>query len=323
MKALVLKDLEHGLEYVEDYPRPTSKPGWTVVDVRCTAINRRDIWITKGMYAGIRLPVILGSDASGYVDGAPVVVNPGLDWGDDPRFQSRAFHILGMPTDGSFAEQVLVPTANLYPKPKHLNFQEAAALPLAGVTAWRALFTRGGLSKSDRVLITGIGGGVAHLAMKFALAAGADVYVTSSNNRHLEKALELGVTFGVNYRETEAWDKTLKAHANGFDLVIDSAGGAPYARLIKLLDFGGRIVSYGGTLGPVPSLSPQVIFWKQLNLMGSTMGSPRDFSDMLEFVSRYEIVPDIGATYPLSEGKTAFEYAANGGHRKVVITVKD
>ncbi len=323
MKALVLRERNAFPVFEPDYPDPVGKEGWSVVGLAYAAINRRDIWISQGMYAGITLPVVLGSDASGYVDHRPVLINPGLDWGDSPEYQSRKFNILGMPLDGTFAQSVRVPDSHIYPIPAHLNMKEAAALPLAGVTAYRALFTRGRLYKGERVLITGIGGGVAHLVMKFAIAAGAEVFVSSSNEKLLAEAVDSGARFGVNYKYNPDWSVSLKERVGAFDLIIDSAGGAPYPTLVKLLDFGGRIVSYGGTLGRIPGLSPQLIFWKQLNLLGSTMGSPTDFEAMLDFVSEYEIVPDIGAVFPLSEGAEAFAFAAKGGHRKVVFEIEE
>ncbi len=320
MKALVLQALHQPLSFVPDYPEPEQINNYRIVRLNYAAINRRDIWIQKGQYAHIRVPVILGSDGSGWLDDKPVIINPGFNWGNKESHQGENFSILGMPLNGTFAEQVSVPKNNIYPLPNHLRLKEGAALPLAGVTAWRALFTRGRITPKDRVLITGIGGGVAHLVMKFALAVGAQVSVTSSKDEYLERALKQGCYSVANYKEKD-WPNVLKSKVNSFDLIVDSAGGAAYTSLVKLLDFGGRLVSYGGTTGVIPALSPQIIFWKQLNLLGSTMGSPKDFEDMLDFVRKHEIVPEIGDTFPLSQGQTAFEQAELGGHRKIVLEI--
>ncbi len=322
MKALVFQGVQEPLLYRDDYPVSTPPEGWTLVRVAYAAINRRDIWIRQGLYAGIKAPCILGSDACGYCEGQRVVINPGLFWGENPEYQSRDFRVLGMPDDGTFADYVAVPRSNIYPAPSHLDDVHAAALPLAGVTAYRALFTRGKLQPQHTVLITGIGGGVAHLAMKMAIAIGAKVYVSSSRPSYIQQAVEEGAAEGVNYRDGD-WDKQLKQMCpDGFDLIIDSAGGDAFARLVRLLRYGGRLVTYGGTLGPVNGLSPQVIFWKQLNIVGSTMGSDADFQAMLELVERHRITPDVGKVFPLQQGEEAFQWAWKGGRKKSVLLIR-
>jgi len=226
-----------------------------------------------------------------------------------------------MPDDGTFADYVAVPESNIYAAPTHLDDVHAAALPLAGVTAYRALFSRGQLQPGQNVLITGIGGGVAHLAMKMAIAIGAKVYVSSSQSLYIRQAREEGAVAGVNYRDDD-WDKQLKQMCpDGWDLIIDSAGGEVFARLVRLLRYGGRIVTYGGTLGPINGLSPQVIFWKQLHILGSTMGSEEDFQAMLQLVERYRITPDVGKVFPLRQGEEAFQWAWKGGRKKTVLQI--
>lgn len=310
MNALVLTALNQPLQY-QQMPDPAPAPGMAVVRLRAAALNHRDVFIRDGQYARIALPVIPGSDGVGEYRGRAVLIDPSLDWGDDPRAQGRAFHILGLPTNGTFAGQVLVPAKNLHPKPEHLDWEQAAALPLAGVTAWRALFTRCRLQRGERVLITGIGGGVALTALQFAVAAGAEVFVTSGSDDKLRQAVALGARGGVNYR-AEDWDKQLRADAGGFDVVLDSAGGDGFTALLGLCNPAARIGVYGGTLGKVNGLSPQILFWKQISILGSTMGTRQDFRAMLRFVNEHRIVPVIDRVYPLSEGNAALDRMAAG-----------
>jgi len=199
-----------------------------------------------------------------------------------------------------------VPAMQLHPKPAHLNWQEAAALPLAGVTAYRAVFSQGGLEAGQTVLITGIGGGVATFALQFAVAAGAKVWVTSSSPHKIQRAVTLGAQGGFDYTN-ETWTKECAKLAGAPELIIDSAGGAGYGALLHLAAPGGRIVNYGSTAGPPPKLDLFKIFWKQLRIQGSTMGSPRDFAAMLKLVDQHGIKPVIDATFPLAEGNRALE----------------
>jgi zinc-binding alcohol dehydrogenase/oxidoreductase len=316
MKALVLSAIKTPLA-LEDRPEPSPAAGEAFITLKAAALNRRDYWITQGMYPGIKLPVVLGSDGAGVVAsvganvdaawrGREVLIDPALDWGDSEAAQSTKFHILGLPRDGTFAEQVVVPATQLHDKPSHLTWQEAAALPLAGVTAYRALFSQGGLQRGDAVLITGIGGGVATFALQFAVAAGASVWVTSSSDEKIARAVALGAQGGFNYKQ-ESWPKEAAAAMPPPDLIIDSAGGSGYAGLVHLAAQGGRIVNYGATAGPPEKLDLFKVFWKQLRLQGSTMGSPADFAAMLALVNEHKIKPIVDATFPLSEGNQAIE----------------
>jgi len=316
MQALVLEEINKPLSFVER-PDLTAGPGEVLVAVKAAALNRRDFWITQGMYPGVKMPVVLGSDGAGIVtevgEGVEpqwrdraVVINPGLAWGANRSVQSSDFRILGMPDDGTFATQVVVPADAVHQKPDHLSWQQAAALPLGGVTAYRALFTQGQLTRGDRVLVTGVGGGVATVTVQIAVAAGATVYVTSSSNDKLERARELGAAAGFNYTRKE-WPAELKSEAGAVDLVVDSAGGEGYEAIVNLAAPGGRIVSYGATTGPAKKLDLFKIFWKQLRLAGTTMGSPEDFREMIEFVGRHQIAPTIDQVVPLADGGAAVE----------------
>jgi zinc-binding alcohol dehydrogenase/oxidoreductase len=311
MKALVLNALHQPLDY-QDMPIPEPGAGEVLVTLRAAALNHRDVYITQGLYGGIKFPTILGSDGAGECRGKAVVIDPTIGWGENPRVQAKDFGILGMPQDGTFAECIKVPEANLHPKPEHLSWEQATALPLAGVTAYRVLFTRCQVQAGEKVLITGIGGGVALFALQFAVAAGAEVWVTSGSDEKIEKARQWGAAGGANYR-VEAWDKQLRQQTGGFDVVIDSAAGDGFAALAGLCNPGARIGLYGGTRGKINGLSPQLVFWKQLNIFGSTMGDPQDFKHMLDLVNTHRIVPVVDSVFDLSEGNAALEKMNGGG----------
>src|SRR5690606_19356667 len=187
MKAIVLEGINQPLR-LKQVPVPELAAGEILVQVKAAALNRRDWWIQQGQYAGLKFPIILGSDGAGVIEavgpyvsdqwiGKAVVINPSIAWGNQEAFQQKDFQILGLPKDGTFAEYVKVPVDNLYEKPEHLSFEEAAALPLGGVTAYRALFSRADLKQGEKVLITGVGGGAATFALQWAVYAGATVYV--------------------------------------------------------------------------------------------------------------------------------------------------
>lgn len=344
MKALIVKEL-NALPVYGEHPSPQPKKNEVLVRIHAAALNHRDLFITQGLYASIQLPVILGSDGAGEVDtakghlpafapagrsfseggkatahppsfaeataGKRVLLYPALDWGDSPNYQGKTFRVLGMPENGTFAEQICIPKQNVFPVPEHLNWEQAAALPLAGLTAWRTLFSRCRLKKGEKVLITGIGGGVALTAMQLAVAAGAVVFVSSGSDDKIERAVQLGARGGANYREP-GWDKRLKQEAGGFDVIIDSAAGDGFALFPGICNPGARIGLYGGSLGKVNGLSMQPVFWKQISILGSTMGSPREFRAMLAFVEKHAIVPVVDSVFPLAEGAKAFERMEKG-----------
>ena len=241
--------------------------GQVIVDIEAAALNHRDVWITKGLYAGIKTPTILGSDGAGMVGDRSVVINPNIDWGSDEAFQNKSYNILGMPDHGTFADKVVVDEHKVFDKPLHLNMHEAAALPLGSMTAYRALFTKGKATENDTVLISGIGGGVAMFAFQFALANGATVAVTSSSKEKRKKAIDMGADAAYDYNKTD-WHKDFMADLGGADVVIDGAGGDGFGSYPKLAYPGARLVIYGGTAGRLHNLSPQIIFWKQLRNHG-------------------------------------------------------
>jgi len=306
-KALVLTESKQLPEYI-DYSFDV-KPAHdeVYVNLETSALNRRDYWITKGLYPNIETGVILGSDGMGCIDGRRVLINPGLYWGEKQAYQSADFQVLGLPRHGTFSQKVLVPSSHLYDVPAHLSDSEAAAMPLAGVTAFRVLFSQCKVSSSDTVLISGVGGGVAHFVLLFALARGARVIVTSGSEEKIQKAKTLGAKDGVNYKSKEWVDQLMEIQPNGFDVIIDSAAGSGFKHFISLSAPGARIGIYGGTQGKIDTINPQILFWRQISIHGSTMGSPSDFKSMLEFVDTHEIRPVVDAVLPMSDYYKGFQ----------------
>ena len=250
MKALVLDEIKQPL-VLQERPSPKGGKDKVIVKLMAAALNRRDYWITQGMYPGIQCPIILGSDGAGItdIDKKEAIINPGYNWGDRQEVQSSDFKILGMPDDGTFAEEIAVPKEQLSAKPKHLSWEQAAALPLAGLTAYRALFKQGKLQSSQTVVITGIGGGVACIALKLAVAAGATVIVTSSSNAKIDKTLDAGATAGFLYT-IEEYTSQINEQFGPVHLIIDSAGENGFSELVEMVCPGGTIVNYGITVGP-------------------------------------------------------------------------
>ncbi len=310
MQALVFREKGKPL-YFGEWPDPEPAAGEVVVSLEAAALNHRDVFITQGLYPGIETPIILGSDGAGRLEGREVVLNPSIGWGPDPEIQAKSYRILGLPDPGTFAQKVALPASQVYDKPAHLSREEAAALPLAGLTAYRALFTKGQVEPGQKVLISGVGGGVALFAFQFALAAGAEVYVTSGSEEKLARAREMGAAGGVNYKNPD-WGKELKSKAGAFQLVLDGAGGEGFTTLLKLCAPAARLVTYGGTQGAVPKFMPQHIFWKQLSVLGTSMGNDGEFADMLKLVADKQIRPEVDSTYPLEQGAAAFERMDQG-----------
>ena len=310
MKALVLEGEKQALTYKSiDSPKPEN--GKVVVNIKAAALNHRDVYVTQGLYPGVVFPIILGSDGAGLLGDREVIINPSLNWGNNPNFQQKSYKILGLPDNGTFAEKVLVPENKIYDKPAHLNFEQAAALPLAGLTAYRALFTKAQLKKGEKVLISGVGGGVALFACQFAVAVGAEVYVTSGSEEKIEKAVNLGTKGGVNYKSAE-WPKDLKNIAGGFDVIIDSAGGDGFSSFLKVANPGCRIAIYGGTRGKIQNISPQILFWKQISILGTTMGNDDDFKNMLDFVNQYQVIPVVDSVFDMEDVNEALERMDKG-----------
>jgi len=319
MKALVLNELG-GPENlaIAEVPQPQPAAGEVRVAISHAALNRRDVWITVGKYPRVELPSIGGSDGAGVVDavgtgvdanlvGQEVVIYPARDWGDDPRCGGANFRVLGMPDQGTFAESICVPATDIAAKPDHLTFEQAAALPLAGLTSWRALVTHGEVKAGQKVLVTGIGGGVAAFALLWARHHGAEVYVTSGSEEKLEAAKSLGARDGVSYHDT-GWDKAIAKMSGGIDIVIDSAGGPVVNKAMNTLNAGGRFVFFGATLGnPEAGLEMAKMFFKQARIQGTTMGMPAEFHAMLDFVRTHRIEPVVDQVFPFAEAVAAHQ----------------
>ncbi|WP_223651017.1 alcohol dehydrogenase catalytic domain-containing protein [Hymenobacter psoromatis] len=333
MLALQL-DAPHQPAVAREIPTPQPATNEVLVRLHAAALNHRDVWIQQGQYAGIKLPCTLGADGSGEIAalgagvtgwavGAPVLIYPGVAWGNEQRAQGRDFRVLGMPDPGTFAEYTTVPAHYVRPRPAHLSWEQAAALPLAGLTAYRAAFGRARVQAGERVLVTGVGGGVALQAAQFCAARGAEVWVTSGDDDKLARALglPLGLRGGLNYK-AENWGRTLTQQAGGgFDVIVDSAAGAAFGTLLDVAAPGGRLVFYGATLGNVPQLPAAKVFWKQLSILGSSMGSEQDFDDMLALVNEHQLVPVVDKVFPLAEGEAALRYLEAGRQLgKVVLT---
>jgi NADPH:quinone reductase-like Zn-dependent oxidoreductase len=334
MKAVRLTELG-GPEklHVEDIPTPEPGPGQILVRIKRAAFNRRDVFITQNLYPGIVLPRTLGSDGcgeiaalgegvSGHDVGAPVVINPELGWHGDGPLPDKTGDILGMPSDGTFAEYVVVPAANVYAKPKALSDDEAAAIPLAGLTAYRATFTRGKITKDDVVLIPGVGSGVQTFVLVYAKHVGARTIVTSGSDEKLERAKAFGADVAINYNTDPDWHKTARKAAGGAGptLVVDSTGGDTLSKSIDIVAPGGRVVIYGGTRGDT-KVRPFSIFWKHIDVLGTSMGSPSDFRGMLALFET-GMKPAVDRVFPMDDVVAAAERVLAGDQfGKVVLAI--
>lgn len=297
---------------IKNIPEPEIGEDEILIKLNYASLNHRDIWISEGMYPKIKLPVILGSDgagvvyalginAEGFKEGDEVIINPGFDWGVNEDFQSREFNILGLPSDGTFAEYVKVKKDYVHKKPESLNLEQASSLPLAGITAYRALFKKAKIKSGENILITGIGGGVSMLAMMFALKAGVNVYVTSGCNDKINFAINLGAKAGVNYNDENWFDKISKLADGNINIILDSAGGNSFSKFIEIISSGGRIISYGSSFGNADNINLHMLYWKQIKIYGTAMGSRSDFMEMLEYVNEKNVVPVIDNIFPLEE----------------------
>ena len=290
-------------------------PGEVVVDIRAAALNRRDLRVISGGWPGCEAPLTPGSDGCGVVRslgpgaggvavGDEVVILPSLSWGDDITRHALEFRILGGPDDGTFAEQVRVPAQNVFPKPARLSVEQTAALPLAGLTVWRALFTRGRLRSGQTVLITGAGAGTSTFAVQIAHAAGARVLVTSSSADKLERARALGAEAGFDYRASGFEQEVVAYTRGGADLVIDSAG--TWESSLACVRTGGTIVTMGFAGAPRTEIGIPDFYRKQVSLVGTMMGGPVEFRALLAAVDSQSWIPVVDSTRPLDEAPAAF-----------------
>ncbi len=333
MKALYLETAD-GPESVSvrEVETPTPKPGEVRVAIKAASMNHRELWIPRGQYPGMKLPATLGCDGAGIVDmlgegvagasvGDEVVLYPGRDWGSNRRTPGKEFGLLGMPHPGTIAEYICVPVDNLAPKPGFMSFEEAAATPLTGLTSWRALMFKGELQAGETVLIIGVGGGVATFGLALAVAKGAQVYVTGENEAVLDRARQMGARGGLDFNDPE-WRKQVMKLTGGVDVVLDGAPAPSFANYVRSINPGARIVIYGSTAGNSFQVNATDIFLRSATVLGSQVGDPQDFRDMLEFVGTHRIKPVIERSFPLAEAKEALLHLQND-HKfgKVVVTV--
>jgi len=326
---------EHGelgvLQYA-DVPDPEPGPGQVVVRVRACALNHLDVFVRQG-WPGLKLDLphwtgadvageiaALGEGVAGWEVGQRVVVEPGTCTCED-AFTRRGEHslspgyvILGEQIRGGQAEYLAVPAASLVPMPDGWDFPDAAAPLLVSLTAWRMLIHRARLRAGESVLVIGAGGGVNSMAIQIAKLAGATVYTLTSTAEKMEKARQLGADVVLNYQEDPQWSRTLykMTGRRGVDVVVDNVGRATLAQSMRAVSRGGRIVIVGNTSGPKVEIDVRFIFGKQINLIGSTMGTHQDFRDVTDLLWAGELKPVVDRVVPLSEGKAAFEALERG-----------
>ena len=332
MKAALFKGRELPL-VVDEYKKPKPVKDQVVIKLKYAALNHRDLWVMREQTQQFPQGIILGSDGAGIVEdvgedadpmmvGAEVIINPSLDWGNNPIVQGDSFRILGFPDNGTFAEYITIAKQYVFEKPEHLSFEESAAVPLAGLTAYRALFTKARLRHGEKVLITGIGGGAALWALQFAVAYKARVYVTSGSDEKICRAKELGAVNGFNYKNPQ-WAEQAQKDAGGFDIIIDTAGGPEFGKFIDLAMPGARIVNFGRTAGNITEISTRSLYSKQISIFGTTMGTRDEFLSMLHFLESRNIKPVIDKTFPLTQINEAFQRMDNSNQSgKIVLEIR-
>ena len=312
---------------LEDAPDPVAEPGEVLVRIHASALNHLDLWIRKGL-PSVPKPRILGADGAGVVEalgdgvtgfdlGERVVLNPGIEAG------GGRIHVIGEHGDGTNAELIAVPATNVHPIPEGLAFEEAAAFPLVFETAYRMLVTRAGLREGEWVLAWGIGGGVSTAVLAIAKALGARVLITSSSEAKLERARELGADATVNHSTGDVKAAVQEATGgHGIDVVVETVGEATWATSLQVAAAGGRITVCGATTGPNPPAALHRIWWKQLSILGSTMGTGEDFAGAYELVASGRVRPVIDTVLPLEEIRAAHERLEAGEQLgKIVLSI--
>ncbi|GMV03896.1 MAG: alcohol dehydrogenase [Gemmatimonadota bacterium] len=317
---------------LQEVPVPQPGPGEVLVKVGASAMNHLDLWVRRGLPIETPMPHIGGSDIAGTVEalgpgvtgvetGTRVVVDPslGYDWysGQDrgPGFESRPLRLLGEHTQGGFAEYAAVPAANLLSLPDDVSFEDAAAAALVFVTAWRGLMTRARLRAGERVLITGASGGVSTAAIQIAKMAGATVYAVTSGPENVERVRGLGADVVYDRKRVEDFSRELwrDTDKRGVHVALDSVGEAVWPQCLKALGVGGRLVCYGATSGARGSTELRVVFWKQLSILGTTMGSPWEFREVMRLVFAGRLRPVVHAVLPLEDAARGHEMLEAGG----------
>jgi NADPH2:quinone reductase len=339
MKAVQFS--EHGdadvLEY-DEFPDPDPGPEEVLVDVKAGALNHLDVWTRRGMPSPGEFPHVPGSDAAGIVEavgdrvtrfepGDHVAVAAASHCGDcelcrHGEFTAcEEFYIVGEHVRGVHAEQFALPADNLVQVPEHVDFETAAAAPLVFQTAWRMLVTRAEIEQGESVLVLGASGGVGHAAVQIADYAGAEVFATGSTESKLAAAEELGADHTIDYTERE-FDEAVHelTDGRGVDVVVDHIAGETWEKSIRSLVKRGRLVTCGATAGPSPETDVSTVFWNQLDILGSTMGTPGEVDDVLDLVWDGTFEPRVRETLPMSEASRAHELLEDReGFGKVVV----
>jgi zinc-binding alcohol dehydrogenase/oxidoreductase len=300
----------------EDVPDPVPRDDEVLVELRAASLNHLDVWIRKGL-PSVPKPRILGADGAGVVAGTEtrVVINPGI-------MSGGKIHIVGETMDGTHAELIAVPRDSLHPIPDSLSFEDAAAFPLVFVTAYRMLVTRARVQEGEWVLIWGIGGGVATAALAIAKALGAKVAVTSSSDEKLARARELGADLGINHTTGDVVATVKEATGGGAHVIVDDVGEATWKRTLEAARAEARIVVCGATTGPNPPAALHRLWWKQLSILGSSMGTPEDFQGAFDLVVAGNALPVVDRVYPLADTRAAHERLEAGEQfGKIVLSI--
>jgi zinc-binding alcohol dehydrogenase/oxidoreductase len=296
----------------EEAPDPEPGPGEVLVELQAASLNHLDLWVRKGL-PSVPKPRILGADGAGLVDGRRVLINPGIEHGEK-------ITVVGEHMDGTHAELIAVPESNVYPIPDGMSFEEAAAFPLVYETAYRMLVTRAGLREGEWVLVWGVGGGIATAANAIARALGASTIVTSSKD---EKLAAVDADAKVNHESGDVVEAVKEATGGaGADIVVEHVGEATWQRSLQAARSGGRVAVCGATSGPNPPAALHRIWWKQLTIVGSTMGTKEDFEAVYELVASGRVKPLVDKVFPLAEAAAAHERMEAGEHLgKIVLRI--
>jgi NADPH:quinone reductase-like Zn-dependent oxidoreductase len=333
---------EHGgpeVVRVEEVPAPEPGPGEVRVRVRACGMNHLDLWVRRGIGIDTTMPHIGGSDVAGEIDrvgpgvdpsriGERVVLNPSL-WCGRCRECARGeesmcatYRILGEHTDGGFAEYVTAAADRAYRLPDAMPFEEAAALPISYQTAWRALLSRARLQPGDDVLVLGASGGTAAAAVQIAHWAGARVFAVTAGAENVARVKALGA-HAVYDRTAEDWSAAVfrDTERRGVDIVVENVGAATWKGSLRALARGGRLVTYGATAGPKVETDVRVLFWKQLEIIGTTMASRGEFEAMLRAVFAGAFRPVVDSVFPLAQARKAHERLEAGGQFGKIVLV--
>jgi NADPH:quinone reductase-like Zn-dependent oxidoreductase len=300
----------------EDAPDPEPGPDDVVIQLRAASLNRLDLWVRRGL-PSVPKPRILGADGAGVDEsGRRVVINPGLEHGDK-------ITVIGEHTDGTHAEQIAIPGSNVYPIPDGLSFEEAAAFPLVFETVYRMLVTRAGLKEGEWVLAWGAGSGIGSATLVIGKALGARVVATSSSDAKLERARGLGADVIVNHTTGDVLEAVKEAtDGAGVDVVVEHVGEATWQTSLQAVRAQGRVAICGATTGPNPKAALHRVWWKQLTILGSTMGTKADFEGAYQLVASGKAKPVVDSVFPLADARAAHERMESGEQfGKIVLSI--